>query len=233
VPEQVAFLAKFSHLSDNAPPAGTITDASKSEKGSVGLETMPPAAIARLADSIKAYKAKFGYTYTICVRRHTAAFIHSELERRLRNDAAQELEVTMKEVADIARLRVVEQVKGPGAPTVYGELSTHVMDAIAGRPAVGMRIELFEPRADKLFRVAQGEMNETGRINLMEKRPVPIGRYELRFAVADYFKRRGVGGNSPPYIDYVPVRFAINDAEGRYHIPLICSPSSFAVYRGS
>jgi len=35
-------------------------------------------------------------------------------------------------------------VSGEGMPLVNGRLSTHVLDTHAGRPAVGLAIELYE-----------------------------------------------------------------------------------------
>ncbi len=64
-------------------------------------------------------------------------------------------------------------------------------------------------------------------------RPLPIGRYELRFAVGDYFKARGVALADPPFLDVVPLQFSIAEPEGHYHVPLIVTPWSYSTYRGS
>jgi 5-hydroxyisourate hydrolase len=53
----------------------------------------------------------------------------------------------------------------------------------------------------------------------------------LRFAVGDYFGQ-GSGQSAPAFLDVVPVRFAVADAEGRYHIPLRITPWTYTVYRG-
>jgi 5-hydroxyisourate hydrolase len=37
----------------------------------------------------------------------------------------------------------------------------------------------------------------------------------------------------PPFLDKVPVRFAISDATQAYHIPLLVTPWSYSTYRGS
>ena len=64
-------------------------------------------------------------------------------------------------------------------------------------------------------------------------RPLPIGRYELRFAVGDHFRSRGIEQNDPPFLDIVPLRFSIAEPEGHYHVPLLCTPWSYSTYRGS
>ena len=37
----------------------------------------------------------------------------------------------------------------------------------------------------------------------------------------------------PAFLDAVPVRFGIADANGHYHVPLLVSPWSYSTYRGS
>ena len=77
--------------------------------------------------------------------------------------------------------------------------------------------------------------NADGRTDqpLIGGRPLPIGRYELRFAVGDHFRRRGIDGGDPPFLDIVPLRFSIAEPEGHYHVPLLCTPWSYSTYRGS
>ena len=53
------------------------------------------------------------------------------------------------------------------------------------------------------------------------------------FAVAPYFRARGVALPDPPFIDDVQVDFGIADAAGHYHMPLLVSPWSYTTYRGS
>jgi 5-hydroxyisourate hydrolase-like protein (transthyretin family) len=51
--------------------------------------------------------------------------------------------------------------------------------------------------------------------------------------VGAYFAAVGVAMAEPPFLDIVPVRFAIAEPEGHYHVPLLVSPWSYATYRGS
>jgi 5-hydroxyisourate hydrolase-like protein (transthyretin family) len=43
----------------------------------------------------------------------------------------------------------------------------------------------------------------------------------------------GVAVGDKPFLDYVPLRVAVADAEGHYHLPLICTPWTYSTYRGS
>ena len=117
-----------------------------------------------------------------------------------------------------------------------GKLSTHVLDLTTGRPAAGLRIELHRHApgaAPKLIKTVV--TNADGRTDapLIGGRPPPTGRYELRFAVGDHFRSRGIEQGDPPFLDIVPLRFSIAEPEGHYHVPLLCTPWSYSTYRGS
>ena len=83
--------------------------------------------------------------------------------------------------------------------------------------------------------IASATTNLEGRTDqpLIGGRPIPIGRYELRFHVGDYFARLGTPQGDPPFLDVVPVQFAVAEAEGHYHVPLLVTPWSYSTYRGS
>ena len=42
-----------------------------------------------------------------------------------------------------------------------------------------------------------------------------------------------LAGNDMPFLDTVPVRFAIFDTQQHYHVPMLCTPWSCSTYRGS
>ncbi len=52
-------------------------------------------------------------------------------------------------------------------------------------------------------------------------------------AVELYFAGAGASRAEPPFLDVVPVRFAVAEAEGHYHVPLLVTPWSYCTYRGS
>jgi 5-hydroxyisourate hydrolase len=116
-----------------------------------------------------------------------------------------------------------------------GRLTTHVLDTAGGRPAAGVRLDLFrisDNRRDHLITV---ETNADGRCDgpLLEGETFAAGRYELVFHVADYFRRRGAELPAEPFLDDVPVRFGIAEAGQHYHVPLLISPYGYSTYRGS
>ncbi len=232
---QLAFVCGHPDLAGKAARAGALTEDSRHEQASVGLDTLSEEEFARFHRLNDAYKAKFGFPFIVCVRRHTRDSILSQFERRLRHDAATEFAIALQEISFITRLRLAAKVSGEGMPRVNGRLSTHVLDTHAGRPAVGIAIELYEFAGERAHRIATATTNADGRTDapLIGGRPLPIGRYELRFAVGDHFRSRGIEQGDPPFLDIVPLRFSIAEPEGHYHVPLLCTPWSYSTYRGS
>jgi 2-oxo-4-hydroxy-4-carboxy-5-ureidoimidazoline decarboxylase len=183
-----------------------------------------------------AYRMKFGIPFIICVRRHTKGSILRQFELRLMNEASSELDTALAEVFRIAALRLDQHVCAPDRLPVHGRLSTHVLDTWSGHPAAAVTIELFElSDAGESRLVTQARTNREGRTDapLIHGRPIPISRYELRFAVGDYFAGLGTPLADPPFLDLVPVRFSVAEPEGHYHVPLLVTPWSYTTYRGS
>ena len=232
---QVAFLGQHPDLAGKAARSGEVTEESRHEQASVGLDTLSDADFERFHRLNDAYKAKFGFPFIVCVRRHTRDSILQQFERRLLNDEAQEFAAAVQEVFFITRLRIVARVTGEGVPQVDGRLSTHVLDTHLGRPAAGVAIELYELAGERYHRITTAVTNTDGRTDrpLIGGRPLPIGRYELRFAIGDHYRGRGIDGGDPPFLDIVPLRFSIAEPEGHYHVPLLCTPWSYSTYRGS
>jgi 2-oxo-4-hydroxy-4-carboxy-5-ureidoimidazoline decarboxylase len=228
--QQLAFLRGQTVLSRRA-----MTRDSEREHRGAGLETLGPRLAARYGEMNDAYLARFGYPFYIAVLRYSLAANFAELERRLAHDADTELATAVRELFFVTRLRIAAHVEGEGAPLVNGRLSTHVLDTQAGRPAAGLAIALYEEAAGRYHRVTTAVTNADGRTDrpLIGGRPLPIGRYELRFGVGDHFRRRGIEGGDPPFFDIVPLRFSIAEPEGHYHVPLLCTPWSYSTYRGS
>jgi 2-oxo-4-hydroxy-4-carboxy-5-ureidoimidazoline decarboxylase len=232
---QIGFLRQHPDLAGKAARAGAITEDSRHEQASVGLDMLSEEEFARFHRLNDAYKAKFAFPFIVCVRRHTRDSILAQFERRLPNDAMAEFATALQEVSYITRLRLADKVAGEGMPQVNGRLSTHVLDTHAGRPAVGMAVELYELAGERYHRINTAVTNADGRTDqpLIAGRPLPIGRYELRFSVGDHFRSRGIEAGDPPFLDVVPLRFSIAEPEGHYHVPLLCSPWSYSTYRGS
>lgn len=116
-----------------------------------------------------------------------------------------------------------------------GRLTTHVLDTATGRPAAGLRLELYrlEPAGREL--VATALTDEDGRVNapLLAGEALRGGRYEIVFQVGDYLRRQGLALAEPLFLDEVPMRFGIADPAAHYHVPLLLAPFGYSTYRGS
>ena len=115
-------------------------------------------------------------------------------------------------------------------------VSTHVLDTVRGGPAEGVAIELFELAADGARKaLKKTTTNSDGRTDspLIAAAEARIGAFELVFHVGAYFQRHAAKTSNPPFLDEIPIRFAVADPKAHYHVPLLVSPWSYATYRGS
>lgn len=115
-----------------------------------------------------------------------------------------------------------------------GRLTTHVLDTALGRPARGVRVELFGHSTAR-DRLVDTITNDDGRCDapLLNQDVFRVGRYELVFHAGDYFRARGVDLPDPAFLDEVVIRFGIAEPDSHYHVPLLLSPYGYSTYRGS
>jgi 2-oxo-4-hydroxy-4-carboxy-5-ureidoimidazoline decarboxylase len=233
---RLALIKAHPDLANKTQRAAGLTAESNAEQNSAGLDRLSEAEYTAFERVNNAYRSKFGFPYIVCVRRHTKDSILRDFERRLPNDAASEMQTSIAEIFRIAALRLDQLVTADDRLPVHGRLSTHVLDTHGGKPAAGIVVELIElsdlgvPRL-----ITRTTTNSDGRTDqpLIGGRPVPIGRYELAFAVGDYFAARGAPMSDPPFLDRIPLRFSVSDPEGHLHVPLLVTPWSYSTYRGS
>lgn len=116
-----------------------------------------------------------------------------------------------------------------------GWLSTHVLDAARGVPAAGMDVELWRIEGERRSLVLTVTTNADGRTDapVIPKGELVVGVYELVFHAGAYLEAAGIAGETPRFLDRIPLRFGISDPEAHYHVPLLLSPYSYSTYRGS
>jgi len=233
---QTALIKGHPDLAGKAARDGTITADSKLEQSSAGLDRLSEdefAAFHRLND---AYRTKFNMPFIVCVRRHGKDSILRQFEQRLTNDDATERQAALTEIFRIIALRLDQRVAAADRLKVNGRLSTHVLDTHRGRPASGVALEFVEVASSGHSRlISRTVTNDDGRTDqpLFAEQPIPIAQYELRFSIGEYFARQGTPTTEPPFLGIIPVRFAVAEPEGHYHVPLIVTPWSYSTYRGS
>ncbi len=116
-----------------------------------------------------------------------------------------------------------------------GFLTTHVLDTARGSPARGLRIELYRVDGATRDLLATRVTNEDGRTDrpILPAVDFAPGTYELVFHAGDYLDATGTPPEAPRFLDVIPIRFGISDADSHYHVPLLLSPFGYSTYRGS
>lgn len=228
--DRMAFLRGHPELGGKVARAGAMTDHSIAEQGSLGLDRLSDAEFDRFEALNAAYRARFGFPFIICVRRHTRDSILSSFARRLDNDPADEQAAAIAEIAFISRLRLVEAVSGVGTPVTTGRLSTRVTDSVSGQAIAGLRVSLHEIGASATAEIVVRHTDASG-AELIAGEPLRIGTYEMRIPIGAHIAAAGYITADPPFLDIIPIRFAIAEPEGHYHLTVDVSPRGYTVRR--
>ena len=97
-------------------------------------------------------------------------------------------------------------------------ISTHILDTKRGEPSAGINVGLYRGK----HLISLQETDEDGRIaDLSEGSLLEPGEYRLVFYVGGGFFER------------IDVTLAVPDPGDHYHVPLLLSPYSCTIYRGS
>lgn len=107
------------------------------------------------------------------------------------------------------------------------EISTHVLDAVLGKPAAGISVRLERKEGAAWMETAVRPTDADGRCrNLMQD--AEPGIYRLTFEPAAYLQHMGRTSIYPE----ISITFAC-DGKAHYHLPLLLSDNSYTTYRGS
>jgi 5-hydroxyisourate hydrolase len=106
-------------------------------------------------------------------------------------------------------------------------LSTHVLDAVTGQPAVGVIVTVEDDRDGTWTSTGTATTDDDGRVRDLGQPGAGIHR--IRFDTGGYFRDRGIEAFYPE----VTITFEVVDAAAHHHVPLLLSPFAFSTYRGS
>ncbi|MGB6744222.1 MAG: hydroxyisourate hydrolase [Terracidiphilus sp.] len=111
-------------------------------------------------------------------------------------------------------------------------ITTHVLDAVIGKPAAAIAVRLerhaFDRRkAGAWAQVAESQTDADGRCRDLTENALP-GVYRLTFETGEYLKRQGRASIYPEIV----ITFTCSGEE-HYHLPLLLSDNSYTTYRGS
>jgi 5-hydroxyisourate hydrolase len=103
-------------------------------------------------------------------------------------------------------------------------ISTHVLDAVEGRPATGIAVRLF--LGEDLL--AEGVTDRDGRCRLTDEATTP-GAHRLVFSTGPWFTEQGRDTFWPEVV----LTFVVREPAEHHHVPLLLSPFAYSTYRGS
>src|SRR5439155_4043045 len=107
---RLALVRAHPDLANKTQRAAGLTAESNREHNRAGLDRLSDAEYVAFERVNNAYRSKFGFPYTVCVRRHTRDSILRDFERRLPNDANTETQASIEEICRIAALRLDQLV---------------------------------------------------------------------------------------------------------------------------
>ena len=115
------------------------------------------------------------------------------------------------------------------------KLSTHVLDISIGKPAAGVKIELSIQESGGFRLIKSLVTNKDGRTDelLLDADTIQSGDYEILFHIGDYFADTNSTLSDKPFLNRIPIRFTIDDANQNFHVPLVVTPWSYSTYKGS
>jgi 5-hydroxyisourate hydrolase len=106
-------------------------------------------------------------------------------------------------------------------------ITTHVLDAVLGKPAAGVAVRL-EKQDGSGWAVVGGSVTDAdGRCRDLLP-DASGGTYRLTFASGAYLKQQGRRSIYPE----IAITFMC-DGAAHYHLPLLLSDNSYTTYRGS
>lgn len=113
-----------------------------------------------------------------------------------------------------------------------GPLTTHVLDTSSGKPASGLRLELYDRSTDPPQLITSKVTSADGRVErIVDSASLQVGTYTLRFYSDDYFRLQ----DKKCFYPYCDVTFHVDDecSAQHLHVPLLLSPYGYSTYRGS
>ena len=103
---KLALIRAHPDLAGKAAIEGSLTDSSKREQSSAGLDRLTPDEYEAFTSTNTAYRDRFGFPFVVCAREHTKESILRVASERLSNSEDEEVRVALEEIAKIARLRL-------------------------------------------------------------------------------------------------------------------------------
>lgn len=114
-----------------------------------------------------------------------------------------------------------------------GGISVHGVDVARGRPAEGMRVEVYALTGDRRL-IAEGHLGKDGLLThpIVVGDGVDAGPHEVLFHIAEWLSATGCPEEQTRFLDVLPFRFVVSNVDEHYHLPLKFTPWGLALFRG-
>lgn len=202
---------------------GQQAEAAHSRREQSGVDTSDTTVAQQLRAGNHAYEERFGHVFLIRAAGRSAEEILQSLQERLGNDPGTERRIAAEQLREIAVLRLEQELQ------MTSHITTHVLDAVRGTPAVGLGLTLARHDAEGSTQIATGVTDSDGRARDLGPPALEPGTYRLIFATGEYFAAQ----QRPAFYPQVTIDFVVEDSQQHYHVPILLSPYAYSTYRGS
>lgn len=132
----------------------------------------------------------------------------------------------------------IQPAQAAGPISLHGvspRLTLHILDTYHGAAATGLEVEFSRMEQGHAVLLQKLVINQNGRTEapLLVDDSYQVGEYQLLLHIDDYYRMKGARLPSPSFLSKVPVRFRINSAAERLHLPVQFGPWNYGYYRGS
>ena len=227
---QLAFLNGHPQLSPRSLRQAMTAD-STAEQSAAGIGALDAATADRLDAMNALYQARFGFPFILAIRQASPATLLAAFSRRLLAGPEAERAEALAEIAAIGWLRLLARIQ----PAPTGSLSTHVLDTVRACPAAGLGVALYRCEAAAKIHLMSFTTNANGASerHLLGGGQLRAGAYEWVYDTPSYFAAHGRPTAERAFLGQVVVGFSVWNPEQHFHVPLLLTPGSYTVYRGS
>lgn len=111
--EKLVLIRAHPDLAGKLARAGALTESSRQEQAGLGLDRLSDGEYDEFSQKNSAYREKFGFPFIICARLTTKQGVLDAFTTRLENTRDGEIAEAMRQIHEIARLRLTDLVQ-PG-----------------------------------------------------------------------------------------------------------------------
>jgi len=111
-----------------------------------------------------------------------------------------------------------------------GGISIHAVDVASGRPAQGLRVEIWRLESTRI-QIAEGQLGANGQLDhpVVQGTGIEAGEYEVHFHLGEFF----ADGAGASFLTVAPFRFRIEQVDEHFHLPMKFTRWGYSLFRGA